>query len=340
MLNQVFGRSTPSSPLLPTVQGLAGSSDVSERAVAINLACDHRVSVEREQKFVTFAGSIASTRDLRDAIVDYHTECVQTRDRPDYVYSRLNGGNLIRTRGVTRDGTVNGDRMLIRLLDLNGLGMVYRWGAASKARRAPWFRYLAGRGTSLVSPAQIEAWLDAQLARRSTVNVAFIHAILALLTEYGVAYPFQPVWVSTRDDFTPHLTGGPDSWAQVFGVRKGTGRWLILLAYRARDAGTIARPTQLDGGWYDAHYPSPPNAPLGIGGHPMHLGSSVSATLIPEYIHRQIRVLPQYWDGVGRLVGKTVSSAPVNLEVQRLRHHTRLAVTYGSGVAAWMPAST
>src|SRR6185369_4434410 len=94
---------------------------------------------------------------------------------------------------------------------------------------------------------------------------------------------------STWSGLKPQVKDGPNRWCQMLGVHKSTVTWVILLTYTIAEAGTIARPTQLDGGWYGFHFPSPYLAPVTRGGHPMDLRINPRAQyLLPEFVHRQI----------------------------------------------------
>jgi hypothetical protein len=112
---------------------------------------------------------------------------------------------------------------------------------------------------------------------------------------------------------------------------------VILLSYTVAEAGTLARPTILDADWYAYHFPSPPQAPLAIGGHPTDLRIAPRANYpLPEYIHKQIPHTLAHWTDVGGKIGRTSSPDPTSLADQRRAHLELLAKIYGPDVLGWM----
>lgn len=120
-------------------------------------------------------------------------------------------------------------------------------------------------------------------------------------------------------------------------MMKRSPRWVMPLRYKVREAGTIARPTQLDADWYAYHFPSPPQTPLAMGGHPMDLGSPKAAQLLPEYIHKQIGHKIDHWIDSGKKIGKTTQAVTANLADMRRAHHELLVSRHGPDVLGWMP---
>jgi hypothetical protein len=116
------------------------------------------------------------------------------------------------------------------------------------------------------------------------------------------------------------------------------GHWYIALTYTVAEAGTIARPTQLDGGWYEYHFPSPKEAPLEFGGHLMDLRlPPVAIALLPEYIHKQIEHPSKHWHDTGRLLGQTSASHGSALFEMRRAHQKLLASTYATDAYTGCP---
>lgn len=137
----------------------------------------------------------------------------------------------------------------------------------------------------------------------------------------------------------PHIADGPERWVSALGVYKPVHpRWFLLLKYTVREAGTVARPTQLDAGWGAYHFPSPPRAPLPLGGHPMDLRLSPPATsVLPEFVHKQIRHTLRHWSDGGRHIGRTSAPSGGTLVAVRLTHHELLTRVYGPSVVVGMP---
>lgn len=193
-------------------------------------------------------------------------------------------------------------------------------------------------------PSEYDIWLDDHLTGRRHDEVkSFIEAVFSVLRySRKTGGPFNPTWVTAWEKFEPYIgsfkAGGmytADRWNQVVGVGTTGNQWQIVLKYPARKAGMIFRPTQLDGGFYAYHFPSPVTAGMGLGGHPMDLsGPGPTQGLLPEYIHEQIEPDIRYWEDAGRLIGRTAGE-PYSLTRLRRRHYERLKGHY-QGVAEWM----
>src|SRR5262249_12973339 len=97
----------------------------------------------------------------------------------------------------------------------------------------------------------------------------------------GKPNPHQPTWVAPWKEFLtargrdPGKPANTRSWAEVTGIaKKETGRWLVLLVYPVEKVPVLARPSILDAGWSGRHFPSPPCARRGVGGHPVDIGQN------------------------------------------------------------------
>ncbi|MFM9959867.1 MAG: hypothetical protein ACKV2Q_01425 [Planctomycetaceae bacterium] len=293
-----------------------------------NLMHDHRVTPTREAAFDRFVVQRpVTTAVLQQAIVDYFHAKVRDRKRPDYVYAAVNDANLL-TGTATGRHSINKDVQLVRVLDLNGLGQVFTW---AKLRKEKWFTSFPDS----YDERMVATWLDARMQGRPILRVdAFVGAILAAMNAYRRVKPYQPTWATTHEAFATHVAEGPDRWLEVLGMTRPTSpRWLILLKYPIREAGTLCRPTQLDAGWYAYHFPSPPQTPLEVGGHAMDLRTSPSAaSLLPEFIHSQIDHELRHKINIGRTTRVNAGA----LADQRQYHHQLLAAEYGPGVYTWM----
>jgi hypothetical protein len=117
-------------------------------------------------------------------------------------------------------------------------------------------------------------------------------------------------------------------------------RWLVLLCYTVEEAGNLVRPTQLDAGWCAHHFPSPPQAKLRKGGHPMDLHEAEQIHKpLSEFIHQQIEHKITHWTAAGEMLEQTSGPTMDRLREQRIMHHRRLIREYKEGVARWMPTS-
>ena len=317
----IFGRDPsqyPSSHLYDNAIDAWLSRGPEYCAMAHNIKHDHRVSWDRESAFDHYVHRPCSAESLQKAIVDYFERNIRIRRLPAYVYRETNGKNLLTGPNVRRP-LLSPDSQLIRLLDLNGLGRMFRW--ASKQKR--WKRIFTEfpkvrriwRGQEAAPEKDTEGrdisdWLNDKLEKSScSQSQSFIIAALEALNSYGQNTPFQPTWATAWSAFEPFEAAGPERWLQVLGVyRSSSPRWIVLLRYKVREAGTLVRPTQLDAGWDRYHFPSPPTTPLGNGGHSMDLRvAPPSTSLLPEYIHKQITHRPEHLIKWGRTTETTPS---------------------------------
>jgi hypothetical protein len=290
---------------------------------------DHRVSKEREDVFDEYVGNPCTADGLKRASRDYFYEKVRVRTLPEYVYVRINGNNILNGHAVIPP-KINKDVKLLRALVLNGLKDVFQWAR----RRRRWGRFMS----TFPGPHDERAvmrWLDGNF--HTGPVEAFVEVVLDILNSYRDNYSYQPTWATTLSGFSKYLVDLPDRWVEVLGVSKPRPCWVILLAYTVREAGTISRPTQLDGGWYCYHFPSPPQAALNIGGHPMDLRTTPYATdVLPEYIHKQISHTMDHWRILGNKFGRTNPTTHPTLHHQRITHYQLLARTYGPAIYTWM----
>lgn len=330
----VFGRNSKPHPYDAAIDEWLHSAEPEERAMARNLMHDHRISKAREQEFDRLVDRPCNTVNLQRAIKKYFEKKVRTRTLPDYVYKRVNANNLLTGKDEILP-YIHKDVKLVRVLDLNGLRRVFQW-AKSKRRWGESFEKFPRRPND----ATIAKWLDEKLQGSIENQIErFVGTVLDVMNDYRREHPYQPTWATTWTAFEPYLEDEPDRWLQVLGMAKVPPRWLILLKYTVREAGTIARPTQLDAGWYAYHFPSPPQAPLGVGGHPMDLRISRKLRcLLPEYIHKQISHPLEHWKDVGSRIGRATAPNLEALAEQRKVHHELLTTRYGKEVCNWMPS--
>jgi hypothetical protein len=329
----VFGRYLPDPhPYDGALMGM-WSATVEERAVAINLMYDHRVSEDRERAFDGFVKKPCTASSLRRALKDYFEEKVRWRKLPHYVYNGVNADNLLNGQPGVRP-LIKPDSRLIRVLDLNGLRDVFQWAQIEPKYRGRWGTAFDRFPRGVANDREVMDFLDEKMGR----SVGdFVKIVLDVLDKHRLEKkPFQPTWATMWVAFKDHLSEGPDRWHQILGMDKPGPRWLVLLRYTVHEAGTVARPTQLDSGWYQFHFPSPPAASLSMGGHPMDLGASAT-TLLPEYIHKQIRHPPEHWTALApNNFGRTTAPPLPTLSEERKIHHELLVHHYGPSVYSWM----
>lgn len=320
-----------------------------ERALAINLYCEHRVCPTQEEEFRRFfrppRDPRAHGRALKIALDEYLKKVVRReRELP----ARRLGVNLVAdySSGKCSSGfEIN--TQFVNVLNLSGLESVLSIARDSSRKRWEPLRDIPIPDVTQ-QPSPYEVWLNRNLEGKSPESdevKSFVSAVFSVLRySWATGGPFNPTWATTWDRFEPYVkafkAGGGlavDRWNQVVGVGTTGHQWQLVLKYPARKVGMIFRPTQLDGGFYAYHFPSPVTAGIGVGGHPMDLsGSAPTQVLLPEYIHEQIEPDIRYWVSAGRLLGRTVGT---NYPLTRLRrrHYEKLKGQY-RGVAEWMPS--
>jgi len=336
----VFGRNLPDPHPYDVAISSMLSKTVGERAMAINLMSDYRVSAERERAFDSYVRRPCTDFLLRSALKDYFETQVRPRKRPDYVYNYLNGNNILNGYAYARP-IIKPDVQLVRVLDLNGLKHVFQWAQTEGRRSYParWGSTFDTFPRDVANDRAVMDFLDRRMGRRTVGD--FVRTVLDVLSVHSTLEkkPFQPTWATTWTAFREHITGGANRWLEVIGISKRIPCWLILLKYTVREAGTVVRPTQLDGGWYQFHFPSPPRALLSRGGHPMDLRTSPRAVkLLPEYIHKQIHHPIEHWTNItpDSNYGRSSALVSTSLSKQRQAHYGLLASTYGSSILRWM----
>lgn len=335
---QIFNRNVPSHALEKALDDLELSGDPRKVAVAINLRHDHRVSLARDQSFSAFCGTMSAGSELWNLLDSYHKERVQPLHDPDFVSFDLNRENILIGHYYLEHPLLHKDFKLACVLDLNGLYTLFLWGSHNRTRNPTWLRVFK----DFPNP-KFETWLDGKLSASPAEQENLIAVTFDVLNSYRREVgPYQPSWVTGWDAFRYRVIPDDASgWVKALGVNKPENRWLIVLKYEVAEAGTLARPTQLDGGNYEWHFPSPaPLPPPQGGGHPMELRIPVS-TLLPEYVHQQLREYQiRHWHAAGKLIARTKEHWCMASDVSRLRkeHHSLLCRHYGRvGITAWMP---
>jgi hypothetical protein len=334
----IFNRYVRVHPLENALSDLQQSSDPRRTAVAVNLRYDHRISDKRDESFSAFCSNPKVADELWNLLGSYHKERIQPLHDPDFVNYDLNHKNILIGHFYLENPLLNKDRKLACVLDLNGLYTLYNWASGNRMRKASWLTIFKD-----FPLPNFEAWLKDKLLGTLTKQESFINTTFDVLNSYRREVgPFQPSWVTTWDAFEPRATlGDASGWAKALGVNKAENRWLIVLVYTVAETGTLARPTQLDGGDYEWHFPSPKPRPWPHeGGHPMGLHASAS-TLLPEYVHQQLlNYHIGHWQAAGRLIDKTkeANCKANDLNHLRKKHHDLLCAKYGrNSVTAWMP---
>ena len=315
----------------PAIADLLRSSiaDPGDQAVACNLRHDHRISPAREAEVENYKSRGVAPHPrtgaaLKGLINDYFEQRIRFSFRPDYIVPEWNANNFVPVATAANPAGLNGSRTLVRVLDLSRLRPVYKW---AYEQALPEF-------LDFGSPASDRALGDWLKRRLASGGRAFVPALLEAMDHRRHDYPYEPAWVAWWQEFKPFLNRPAERWLQLLGLENRHSNelphWLVLLKYRLRDIRTLVRPTQLDGGWYRFHFPSPVASPLQDDprlrrGHPMDLAAPPPRRkLLSEFIHQQIRHT-DHWTGH---LKRTRADASGALQEQRHAQYRRLQNSY------------
>lgn len=296
------------------------------KAIACNVAHDHRIPRIRLRSYRKFTKSATDTVSLLASLRAYHDDKIANRRLPEFVYEHLNGQNIL-VGGSNAKQLIARDVELARVVSLNSLGIIFDWG---KARGISGLQTFPGSGI----PGAADHWLDQHLAPKNRpLARGFLGNVLDAMNAYAKQRPYQPSWATTWKGIEPFVDGDASRWLQAVGVsRPASGQWCMLLRYSVRDVGTLVRPTSLDAGDYPFHFTSPPCAMLTSGGHPADLSLRPQITTRPEYIHKQIA----HTTSQVVAVRQTRANQFARLNQQRVNHYNCLLSEYGSDIMQWM----
>jgi hypothetical protein len=167
-----------------------------------------------------------------------------------------------------------------------------------------------------------------------------VHAFLAdVFVAVNRLRDERPVWVAQRDDFVEASDVNiPATWNAAVGAWRKPGAWQAVLTYPSRLVSALLRPTQLDAGFNQFHYPSPTVVDLVRGGITMALREvSESVPLVREWIHPPIPLDPRHWTAARDLFGRVDPMAGASGLVCREWHRGRLARWLPQIEPAWIP---
>ena len=331
-MSKIFGRDRPHHAFDKAIAEWRASRHDIYKSMACNIVHDHRVSPEREEDLRKLAGDDCTGIEFGNAIRDYFETKIKFRPLPAYVYWKSNKQNLL---GLTPWGWKGPkrDTKLLRILDISGLFFPFAW--AKKQGRS---RFATLNDREEDAPD----WVDKQLKGLSAdAFEAFLEEVLVVIRQCSEEQSFQPVWATTLNGFQDYALSTPDRWLEPLGMTRASyPRWLVLLAYDVKEAGTLARPCQLEAGFNPVHYPSPECADVSRGGHPVDLRPNPLGNLLGEYVHKEIPHTLKHFENAGKRYGPTSGTTPDELRNQRERHYERLVGEYGSSpVRAWMSRS-
>lgn len=306
--------------------------------MARNLLCDHRISEDRWRHFLS-SRQFASAGDLTASVSDYylreivpakldpsHQPGVRAFERPE------NQINEVRLPPGAKLGTV---------VNLTRLGRVLQ--AGRRPFRIPQFERIEVEN-ALNPDALNRVFLD--YLSDDSRRTAFLKALLKAARLYNrrLELSLRCTWAADWNTLSGFLVkNNPQRWLQAVGVATETPAWLAVFKYSVADLVKrgirLFRPTQLDAGWNAHHFPSPPPAPLPVGGHTMFLGlghgDPSGFGLVNEYLHAYLDFDIKHWEAAGSLVAP-VLTAQGDLLKQRASHKDLLQQHYGAEIGSWL----
>ena len=303
----------------------ASPGDHSAAAIVENFRLDHRVSEARAAEWLSLH-PVSQAIDFPDAVKKYSD---RVRDGRAFL-DDTNESNAV--FGWNSSNLLAAKEELVTCLDLTGLHEVLRQPMGELTGD-----YFDHYPRTVVDESEDAVW---DWHNQATSADAQLHAeqiLKRLRAHVASGYPRHPVWVSRWERVRGALSQDrPDQWLALLGMSRyfRPRRWLMLLKYQVQQTGTLVRPTVLDSGWYDYHYPSPPQAALQAGGHPMNLCDRITSP-IPEFIHEQSAHLldVSYW--MPGWLGSTPPTVVVNDLKQLRERHRRVLSGHYHGSLNW-----
>lgn len=137
------------------------------------------------------------------------------------------------------------------------------------------------------------------------------------------AQPERICWAGRADEFEPHRNNGLRRWMEIFGLghQLASPEWFMLLEYPLNSTNAVARPTVLEAGATEWHFPTPSELLPKLGGRTMVLGDAMLAGVRPmsEFVHNNRRLEMGFVRALYRLDDTSVG----NVDVDSARDHHR-----------------
>jgi hypothetical protein len=324
----------------PVLAAVSSYDPIEHRAMACNFLAEDRLPIARFNAVKSRIGAFADFAAMKEKIDDYYFSEV----RPTVKSGRV--PDYLRAENASNEVNFPVGTDLATVLDLTGLGQVYFRakqdfgshsveglesdgptlsevfrGLSNKASLDEINRFLASKFDGVSNRETMAAILDALRLARNFPSKEGKNETLIFHT-----------WAATWNSLQPFLSDRPDAWLQAVGVPKQEARWVAVIRYPASRT-KVFKPTQIDAGWFTAHFPTPPEVHCG---HTMHLTHPVEPpSLVAEYIHQQIDFRVDDWAG---FVGPTSGPVHAKLLESRENHWNLLQSHYGGPeILKWMP---
>lgn len=275
-----------------------------DKAMAINLRYDYRVTDVREQNFRKIFED--NGKNLKYALDAYYEQFV---DRPKTLPDFCHLDNRIAdcSSGICWDG-FNFNDDLVTVMNLNGLMLRLKDANNNLSQDLPlWDKLITlGISNALTNPNLFSDWLTKQLTVGSKTKagndpdvLSVIHGFFEILKHDVVNRPDEhkyPVWVTKWDlfkevAFAKKHNGDDyiDRWNQVVGVNRRYPTWQIIVKYPTSEVKCLYRPSQLDGGIYPQHFPRRPIPSFPAnGGHTVDLASKIATCCLNFCINQSL----------------------------------------------------
>jgi hypothetical protein len=148
----------------------------------------------------------------------------------------------------------------------------------------------------------------------------------------------RPMWAGRWKEFLKSIDDEScRTWNEAVGVWSRRSSWQVVLRYPLAAVPELVRPTQLDSGYNQYHFPSPPFPRPTRGGFTMALRELKAKTaLVSEWIHYPINLHIDQWIAGGRLWAVVEDDASSSLWFYRSQHRARLLRRFGTECAGWL----
>lgn len=332
------------------IRSVLETGPIEARAIAHNLMCDHRVTLERARAFHDFvrsrvpvtSGPPLSSQLLEVALREYHEEQVRGVGRSSWprvpgFLRPCNAFNAVYGHPDVAE-PLPGNLELGRAINLSRLARVVAQGRREGISEFQTV-FAGGRPDEMEGSPFEDTWnrhlnqrLFAPGERRSDLIVALFDA----LNQYSGNHPHNPSWAGRWLLMSDYLIEGrPERWCACVGVPVYLHDWIIVVKYTVAETGTLLRPTQFDAGVAPYHFPSPPGMRVCEGGLAMHLERECRE-LVAEFVHAQIPLRFEHWLGANKLCAQVTENNNNMLVKSRHDHRERLSRRFGNPIADWI----
>ncbi len=314
-MSRIFGRESTHSleDLARLASEMLADDEESNRAIGWNLIHDDRVSEARAEHFFEVTNRPGSIDELKQALVDYVEEWVSRQPFETYL-SHRNAKNFVRfSRPPSFDlGHV-----------LNVSRLVHQ--ITTEPIDSSW-----NLDESLLKGA------EDILSTAATVGAAAPLVNELLRAEWRLRGN-RPTWAGSWDLLEKSIDAAvPSSWNAAVGLWRRRNAYQIAIRYPVSAVGQLVRPTQLDIGFFQYHFPSPGKLTPEKGGFAMDLRliPRPFPDLVSEFIHVPIRFDHQHWLATG-LRGRVDGLGDVSPWKFRGQDARRLLGSYAKPVRHW-----